>query len=124
MIKTENERAERRRGSEPNVIEGINVDAAVYSAAIRDEAKLNSRVGKLGWEPGKHTHRKHTHTHRKHTVPPHVCAAVTERAEHTHRHTWTLYHRLSNKHTHTHRKFGVWSHNLCGKFSLRAEGEE
>lgn len=36
MIKTENERAQRHRCSEPNVIEEIIVMAAVCSAAIRD----------------------------------------------------------------------------------------
>lgn len=36
MIKTENERAERHEGTEPNVIEGINVKAGVYSAVISD----------------------------------------------------------------------------------------
>ncbi len=36
MIKTENERTERHQGTEPNVIEGINVKAGVYSSVIRD----------------------------------------------------------------------------------------
>lgn len=36
MIKTENEKAARHRGSEPNVKEGIDVKPVVYSVVIRD----------------------------------------------------------------------------------------
>lgn len=58
MIKTENERAERHRGSEPNVIEGINMKASVYSAAIRDGPNQTKPSGETGGNLG----NTHTHT--------------------------------------------------------------
>lgn len=87
MIKTQNERAERHRGSEPNVIEGINVKASVYSAAIRDGPNQTKPSGETGGNLG-----------NTHTVIL-VSATLTERGEHTHTGTDSLSSAFKQTHT-------------------------
>ncbi len=121
MIKTENKRAERHRGSKPNVREGINVNAAVYSAVMRDEPNQTAKWGNWGGNLGNtHTHTPHTHTHT-HTqdtqfllMPLQLWQKEQNTHIVTHGQAVTLYHQLSNKHTD--RKFSVCSCNLCGKW--------